>query len=126
MPTYIDYDLSFIAHPVKKDLFLNLDARAVSRSIQNIINTNHYEKVFQSGFGSNIKSLLFAMNDVQTASLAKLELSTVLERWEPRIKIEDITVEYSPDDYILSAVIVYSLLNNPGALYRAIIKLEVT
>ena len=126
MQTYIDYNLTFATHPVKKDLFLNLDARAISKSIQNIINTSHYEKVFLSGFGSNIKALLFSMNDVQSASLAKLELSTVLERWEPRIKISDIVVEYDPDSYILSAVIVYSLLNNPAALYNTQIKFEVT
>lgn len=92
---YSDLDLNFTAHPIKKDVNKSVDAMAVINSIKNLILTNHYERPFQPNVGSNVQKLLFDNMDIITASAIRREIAQTLINFEPRVRVESITV--SPD-----------------------------
>lgn len=88
---YRDLDLKMRGHPVKQDLFWVTDAQAVSNSIKMLINTNFYERPFNSDMGANLRALLFELADEDTEGVAKDRAKRAIERWEPRAVIESIS-----------------------------------
>jgi uncharacterized protein len=64
----------------------------VEESIRMILGTQHGERLMRPGFGSNLKSLVFAPNDATTASLARYYVTDALARWEQRIDVLDVLV----------------------------------
>ncbi len=65
----------------------------VQESIRMILGTAHGERLMRPNFGSNLKSLVFAPNSPATANLARHYVEDALTTWEPRIMLEDVTVE---------------------------------
>ena len=106
---YKDIDLKLRGHPVKKDLLFIVDSKAVTESIKMIVNTNFYERPFNSEFGGNIRALLFELADGDTAAVAKDRIISTIEKWEPRAVIEDVTAFI--EDHILTVVIRFRLQN---------------
>jgi len=95
-----DLDLSFIVHPVKKDINKHVGVKAVINSIKNLVLTNHYEKPFQPEIGSNVRKLLFEHLDPITAIALQREIYQVIKNYEPRAisnSEEDIQVIVKPD-----------------------------
>lgn len=93
--TYKDLDLSFTKHPVKKDVNKHVDEMAVINSVKNLILTNYYERPFRPELGSNVRRMLFEPMDSITSSLLEREIRQVVENFEPRVTVRDISV--SPD-----------------------------
>ncbi len=56
---YKDLGLSFIPHPVTKNVGVLKNENAVKRAVRNLILTNKGEQVFDELYGGNITSLLF-------------------------------------------------------------------
>ena len=56
---FIDLDLNFAIHPIRKDINTHKAEYAVINSVKNLILTNHFERPFQPEVGSNIRRLLF-------------------------------------------------------------------
>jgi len=92
---FSDLDLNFTIHPIKKDINKTVDSMAVVNSIKNLILTNHYERPFQPEIGCNVRKLLFENMDNITASAIEREIVQTLNNFEPRVRIESLTV--SPD-----------------------------
>ena len=95
-----DLDLSFILHPVKKDINKHVGVKAVINSIKNLVLTNHYEKPFQPEIGSNVRKLLFENLDSVTAIVMQREIYQVIKNYEPRAisdNQDDIQVIVKPD-----------------------------
>jgi phage baseplate assembly protein W len=95
-----DLDLSFIVHPVKKDINKHVGVKAVINSIKNLVLTNHYEKPFQPEIGSNVRKLLFENLDSVTAIVMQREIYQVIKNYEPRAisdNQDDIQVIVKPD-----------------------------
>lgn len=90
--TYKDLDLSFIKHPVTKDVSIHKSEMAVINSVKNLILTNHYERPFQPDLGSNVSKLLFENLDSITAASLEREILQTIENFEPRARIYRITV----------------------------------
>jgi phage baseplate assembly protein W len=108
---YKDLDLSFIAHPIKKDVNKLVDDMAVINSVKNILSTAHYEKPFQPEIGSNIRKLLFENMDIITATTLKREITQTLDNFEPRVKIMAIQVDPDYDNNSYSVTMSFSIIN---------------
>jgi phage baseplate assembly protein W len=91
---YKDLDMNFIIHPIKKDINKVVGEKAIINSIKNLLLTNHYERPFQPHLGSNIRKLLFEPLDALVARSLEIEIRTVLQNFEPRVKI--ISIRVSP------------------------------
>ena len=77
---YKDLDLNFISHPVRKDVNKLLDEDAVIGSIRNLLQTSHYERLFQPSLGSNVKRILFENMDPISESALKREIIQTLTK----------------------------------------------
>lgn len=68
-------------------------AEKIRQSILIILGTQHGERLMRPNFGANLKSLVFAPNNMATANLARFYVEEALETWEPRIQVEEVTVQ---------------------------------
>lgn len=88
--TFKDLNISFKPHPITGDLTTLKDEAAVKQAVINLLLTDKGERVFNSSIGSNIRRLLFETFDFSTAALIMNEIRSVLEAYEPRIRIESL------------------------------------
>ena len=87
--------------------------QAINNSIHNIIFTNKGEKVGDPEFGTNIKKLLFSQMDVITEHLMRSELIDTIERYEPRVIIDDVSVTADYDSNLYKIQIIYRIIKSP-------------
>jgi phage baseplate assembly protein W len=85
------------AFPVRPDargaLQRSQAAQKVQESIRIILDTQYGERVMRPMFGCNLRSLVFAPNNTSTANLARHFVEEGLTRWEPRIVLEQVSVQ---------------------------------
>lgn len=97
----------FNIHPVKQDLVMSINEKAVIRSVRNLVLTNHYERPFQSEIGSNVKKMLFEPITSLTENYIQREIYNVVTTFEPRAKNVFVQVKGYPDENALRANIVF-------------------
>ncbi|MFF2752098.1 GPW/gp25 family protein [Kitasatospora sp. NPDC058048] len=68
----------------------------IEQAIRLILLTNPGERPMRPTFGCGIHALVFAPLDADTAGSLDRDVRTALERWEPRITVEDVTAEVEP------------------------------
>jgi phage baseplate assembly protein W len=69
------------------------EARKIRDSIRMILGTQHGERLMRPTFGCNLRQLVFAPNTPATANLARYYVEEGLSTWEPRIILDEITIE---------------------------------
>ena len=92
---YSDLDLSFIVHPVLKDIRPITDIDAVKNSIKNIVLTSFYDHPFHPEIGSGVRALLFEPASIFTALSLKDEIQRCIGQFEPRVN--NVTVQIYDD-----------------------------
>ena len=90
---YSDLDLTFNMHPGKKDLLISTGEIAVVRALKNLLLTNYYEKPFNPDYGSNIRKLLFENLSPITAGVLSKEVEFVINNYEPRVSLQEVSVQ---------------------------------
>ncbi len=87
---------------------------SIRQSIYMIIYTVPGERLMRPDFGCQIHDLIFDPANKQTAIIAERYVRDALERWEPRINLDQVSVEASQEDLgELIVNIVYRLKNFP-------------
>ena len=113
-----DISLSFKKHPVTKDILVLKDNDAIKKSVINIIRTSIGDRFYQSALGTRVGDLLFSLNtDDYNQSLLKREMSTALQNWEPRVKVERIDTSFADDFNSVGSVEVivnYEIIGQPN------------
>jgi phage baseplate assembly protein W len=92
---YSDIDFTFTKKPVTADVALSYDQQAVTRSIRNLLMTNHYERPFNPDLGSSVNALLFEPINSITASQLESTITTTINNYEPRAILQKVIV--TPD-----------------------------
>jgi phage baseplate assembly protein W len=69
----------------------------VRESIRIILLTEQRERVRLSEFGGGLAQFLFEPNNVATRHLLEDRITKALAQWEPRVRIDSVTVDPSPD-----------------------------
>jgi uncharacterized protein len=82
---------------------------SIKESVILILSTARGERVMRPDFGSRLNELVFAPNNMSTATLIRSYMEEALREWEPRIEVEDITVTPSSDKSLLEVSIDYSV-----------------
>lgn len=70
---------------------------AIRQAIMLLLGTVPGERLMRPEYGSHLNRLLFAPNDQTTAGLAIHYVRQALQRWEPRIEIEEIDADPDPE-----------------------------
>lgn len=110
-PDYSDLDLDFIAHPTTGDVVRKVGNDAIKRSVRNLILTNFYDRPFRSYIGSNANKLLFENATAMTANFLKDAILEVIGNYEPRVKIDQLDIQFDEDNNGYNVTIRYIILN---------------
>ena len=105
-----DINLSFKRHPVTNDLVSIRDEDAIKRSIKNIIFTILGEKPFEPNFGSVINDALFDLDTNLNEIRIQDEITSSLNRFEPRINNIIVTVSVVPDTNEMNCTVQYDIV----------------
>ena len=88
-----------LAFPLRTDatagIALVSGDREIVESIRIILGTTPGERPMRPEFGCAISDYVFASADAATAGAIAYEVRIALERWEPRIVLEDVGVDFS-------------------------------
>jgi phage baseplate assembly protein W len=108
---YSDIDTLFIPNPVTGDINPIKDIEAIKKSVINLILTNFYERPFQPEIGCNVRGLLFEPADPITISDLEDAAKQVLENFEPRVAVLDVSATDDPDNNSYSMTIQFQILS---------------
>jgi phage baseplate assembly protein W len=108
---WMDLDLNFAIHPVRKDINKHRGELAVINSIKNLISTNHYEVPFQPEVGSNIRKLLFEPLDMVTATLIEREIIETINNFEPRAIVTKVAIKPDFDNNGFQIELLFKIIN---------------
>lgn len=119
--TCSDIDLTFNINPIKKDLILSINEKAISRSVRNLVLTNHYERPFHPEIGSNATKMLFEPITTVLENYLETEIFNVIKNFEPRVNLISVDVIVQRDGY--EATIKYYIINQVQQ-YSTIVNIE--
>ncbi len=75
------------------DILMVEGVEEISQSIHIILSTRPNERALELDFGANLEQLLFEPLDVSTIALAEDTISRALLFFEPRIEVNEITID---------------------------------
>jgi len=108
--SFKDISLSFVPHPVTKDLPILKNENAIRRSVRNIVETIPTEKFFDSDFGSDVYKSLFDFVDFGTASIIQDQIKTCIANFEPRVNNVIVEVNPQPDDNSFECIVIFDII----------------
>ena len=108
--SFKDISLSFVPHPVTKDLQVLKNENAIRRSVRNIVETIPTERFFNSLLGSDVRDSLFEFVDFGTASVIQSQIETAIANFEPRI--ENLVIEVDPitDENTFNVTVIFDII----------------
>ena len=109
-----DINLSFKRHPVTNDVVVIRDEDAIKRSVRNIIFTILGEKPFAPTFGSVMNDSLFELSTSLNEIRISDEITSSLNRFEPRISNIVVTTTVQPDSNELNCTVQYDITGIPA------------
>lgn len=108
---YSDLDLDFLSNPTTGAIIKKTGPEAIKRSVRNLILTNYYDRPFRHYIGSNVNKLLFENNTRLTSTYLKDAIVEVIENFEPRVRLVDVTVLDDSDRNGYNISLSYIILN---------------
>jgi len=109
---FSDFLTDLTPHPITRDVTRYRNEQSIKQSIKNLILTNYNERPFQPNIGSRIESLLFEPVSYLTASSLQSEIQTVIRNFEPRVRLNTVTVYEKPDDNAYEVTVDFYIGNN--------------
>ena len=107
--TFKDINLSFKRHPVTNDVVAIRNEDAIKRSVKNIVFTILGEKPFDPTFGSVVNDALFELSTSLNEIRISDEITSSLNRFEPRISNVVATATVYPDSNEMNCVVQYDI-----------------
>ena len=90
----------------------------VRESIRLILLTEPGERLMREEFGCGLRRFLFEPNTVTTRQLIRERISKAIGRWEPRVALEEVSVEADVDNSRLVVITIFFRLVATQALER--------
>jgi phage baseplate assembly protein W len=90
----------------------------VRESIRVILLTEPGERLMREEFGCGLRQYLFEPNTVATRQLIRESIINAIGRWEPRVAVDDVTVERDDSNPRLVAVNIFFRMVATQALGR--------
>jgi phage baseplate assembly protein W len=91
----------------KSKLLTSVGEESIKESIMLILGTARGERVMRPDFGCRLNDMLFASNDMGTATLIQTYVDEALLNWEPRIEVQDVTATMSQEEPVIEINIEY-------------------
>ncbi len=96
--------MDFLPNPITKDILKKTNESSIAQSIGNLLQTSHYERLFNANIGCNLKRHLFEPIDNISTNNIKEEIIQTITNYEPRVKLLDVSVvpDYDSNGYTVS------------------------
>ena len=107
--SFKDINLSFKRHPVTNDVVAIRNEDAIKRSVKNIVFTILGEKPFDPTFGAVVNDALFELSTSLNEIRISDEITSSLNRYEPRIDNVVATATVYPDSNEMNCVVQYDI-----------------
>jgi phage baseplate assembly protein W len=108
-----DISLSFTRHPVTNDITILRNEDAIKKSVINLARTRLNERFFNDLLGTSIEDSMFELNNSDISSFLEEEITTLLNNFEPRIKLTNVYIDSQPDSNDLYIRIEYDITGLP-------------
>lgn len=108
---FSDLDFMFTAHPVTKDVSRRYDENAIKASLKNLILTSNFERPFHSEIGSQVRAMMFEPASPMLAQMLRRAIIDVVNNFEPRVYLNDVKVNFSPDNNSVYISVEFKILN---------------
>lgn len=106
-----DLDLNFTVNPFTKDIYLKKDEDAVKTALKHLILTRNFERPFHPEIGTQVHALLFENFSPAVKISMERTISDAIEKFEPRVNLNDVSIRELSDSNSLEVTIVFSLRN---------------
>ena len=111
--SFRDISLSLTRHPVTNDVTTLRNEDAIKKSVVNLVRTRTNERFFNELLGTSVGDTLFELNNDYQSDGLKEEIVTLLENFEPRIRLTDVYVDPELDSNNLLIRIEYDIVGLP-------------
>jgi phage baseplate assembly protein W len=108
--SFKDINLSFVPHPVTKDLQILKNENAIRRAVRNIVQTIPTERFFNSLLGSDVRRSLFEFVDFGTASVIQDQILIAIENFEERVDNVIVEVDPQPDTNTFNVTVIFDII----------------
>ena len=105
-----DISMSFEVNPITDDIIGVKNDTAISRSIRNLVLTTPGERFFNEDLGSGVSEILFDNVDDISAAVIRDEIEQTINRFEPRVELEDVKVVGDSDNNEFNVTITYNII----------------
>ena len=105
-----DISLTFVPHPVTKDLPVLINERAIVRSVRNLVETIPTERFFNSLIGTDIRGSLFENFSRNTAIIIEDQVRETINNFEPRVGNVRVEVDASVDTNTLDVKVLFDII----------------
>ena len=105
-----DISLTFVPHPVTKDLPVLINERAIVRSVRNLVETIPTERFFNSLIGTDIRGSLFENFSRNTAIIIEDQVRETINNFEPRLDNVRVEVNASVDTNTLDVKVLFDIV----------------
>jgi phage baseplate assembly protein W len=105
-----DISLSFKRNPVTNDILSLRNEDAIKRSVINLVRTRVGERFFNPLLGSKVENYFFELADIGIEEPLKEEIKTVINNFEPRVRLRNVDVALIPEDNAMDVSIVYDIV----------------
>ena len=105
-----DISLTFVPHPVTKDLPVLINERAIVRSVRNLVETIPTERFFNSLLGTDIRGSLFENFSRNTAIIIEDQVRETVNNFEPRVNNVNVEVNASVDTNTLDVKVLFDIV----------------
>ena len=105
-----DISLTFVPHPVTRDLPVLINERAIIRSVRNLVETIPTERFFNSLIGTDIRGSLFENFSRNTAIIIEDQIRETINNFEPRVDNVRVEIASSPDTNTLDVKVLFDII----------------
>ncbi len=106
---YKDIDLT-LSLKTTGDVYKKIDAAAVKQSVKNILLTNRGEKPFSPYFGSDLRSKLFDLVDLDAETEIEDSITLAIHNFEPRANVISVVPVVSPDRNLIHITVNFQII----------------
>ena len=110
--TFSDLNLLFTTNAATKDVTKKIDEEAVKASVINLIQTRNFERPFHPEIGCQVNNLLFENISPVVYQVIKKTVFDVIEKFEPRVVVQDVITQERPDNNELDITILFRIINS--------------
>lgn len=111
--TFSDIDMDFMPNPITQDILKKTNESAIAQSIGNLLQTSHYERLFNPQIGCNLKRYLFEPIDNITTNNIIEEITRTIVNYETRVQLLDVSVVPDYDNNGYNVSIKFIVRNDP-------------